>query len=313
MIVCRVFLGSFACLFVGIGSLAAQGAAGPGQRWGPFDPDKFFEQMFGKETPEQLRALESVHISPKEEARIGQDALERFLQMLRGRSIAISSKGEDIAYLQSLVQQLHPLTRNAKRYRRIRVLIAESSESDARSFPGGTIVVFRGLLKYVDSEAMLVAVLGHELSHLDHGHQLRHLQALRLAQSQFAERNPGKSMQQMFNQNMLLARLFARPFRPEDEASADSDGVAWAYELGYDPRQFAELFRKMEQRDREKPAGFPAVIPAFFRSHPYHKDRYEAVTKQASSLLKTRRKRVVYVGRENLKKRIPMKKQRFPE
>ena len=40
--------------------------------------------------------------------------------------------------------------------------------------PGGTLIFFRGILDFAGSEAALVGVIGHELSHLDHGHQLNH-------------------------------------------------------------------------------------------------------------------------------------------
>ena len=70
---------------------------------------------------------------------------------------------------------------------RFEVFWADSKETDARAFPGGSIVVMRGLVEFAQSEAALVGVLAHELSHIDHGHQLRQARAMKLAKRGWSE------------------------------------------------------------------------------------------------------------------------------
>ncbi|MBM4089344.1 MAG: hypothetical protein FJ276_07930 [Planctomycetes bacterium] len=273
--------------------------------FGPWDPDTFFEQIFGKQTDAERRELAKVEVALSDEQHVGKQALEAFLAELRRKRVRIVSRGPEVEYLRSLVAMLRPRMRRADRYPSITVLLAESPETDAKCFPGGTLLVFRGMLDFAESEAALVAVLAHELSHIDHGHQLRQLKAVRLAgQQTFA---PG-NMEQFLNSGMVLGRLFARPFQPEDETEADADAAAWAYQSGYDPRELARLFQRLQER-----GGQQRMVPAYFRTHPYHADRSAAVLRGYRELHAANPRDDLYIGRENLRRRVPRSRQEFPE
>ncbi len=192
---------------------------------------------------------------------MGSRRSKAFLAELREKNIRILSRGPEVAYLQSLVADLKPFMHNADRYRTISVLVADTPETDARCFPGGTIIIFRGMLGAVQSEAALVSVLGHELSHIDHGHQLRNLKSLKLAQQTFTAPPAAMDWQRMMSNTMFLAQSFARPFRPEEESEADADAVKWTYRLGYDPREFAKLFLRMEKEGDGRTANLPVLFP----------------------------------------------------
>ena len=274
-----------------------------------FEFDKFFDQMFGAQTAEQKQALERIEIPWEEEEQFGRQAAERFLADLRRQGVRVVSRGKDIEYLRSLVETIRTQMRRADRYRRVTVLIAESPESDARCFPGGTVVVFRGMLETAHNEAALVGVLGHELSHVDHGHQLRYLKLMKLSQSTLARGGATGNVQDMMSNTMLLTKSFARPFRPEDEAESDRDGATWAYRAGYDPRELAKLFLRFKQSAAER----KELVPAFFRTHPYHRERYEAVLQRYEELSQAEPRDDLYVGTQNLRERIPRSKRAFEE
>jgi predicted Zn-dependent protease len=290
-------------------SAAAQGA--DRTRFPPqvFDPEAFLEQFFGKQTAEQKRRLEEIEISWKDEQRFGKEAAKRFLDTLRRDKIRVVSRGREVRYLQSLVAQIRPQMRHAARYRSITVMLAESPDTDARCFPSGILVIYRGMLDFAQSEAALVGVLAHELSHVDHGHQLRHLKSMKLAERTFTGVAGMADLQQMLNNTMLITQTFSRPFRPEDESEADLDGATWAYRAGYDPRELAKLFLRMHQR-RPEP-NMP--IPSFFRSHPRHRERYEAVMRRYQELAKTEPRERLYVGQRNLILLVPRTKRQFDE
>jgi len=165
------------------------------------------------------------------------------------------------------------------------------------------------MLNAAQSEAAIVAVLGHELSHIDRGHQLRHLKSMKLAQQTFAGRNGAVNFEQMMGNTMFIAQSFARPFRPEHESEADSDGVAWAYRKGYDPIEFAKLFLRWGRRDD----GRSQNLPAFFRTHPYHRDRYDAVVAQLKELKRTDPRDDLYIGQKNLIELVPRSKRKYDE
>jgi predicted Zn-dependent protease len=283
-----------AAVWVCLGSIAAwdlcpvaraQGRNERAAQGVPFDFDRFFDQMFGQQTEEQKRALEKVEVSVQDEQQFGHQARDQFLADLERRNIRVLSRGKEIQHLQKLVALIRPQMRHADRYRSITVLVAETPDTDARCFPGGTLVLFRGMLDAVPSEDALVAVIGHELSHIDHGHQLRYLKSMKLAQQTFSSGAP-PDFRSMMNNTMLFTSIFARPFRPEDETEADLDGATWAYRAGYDPRELAKLFLVFEKRSK----GNDAWMPAFFRTHPYNHQRYEAVLQRYEELQRTERR-----------------------
>ncbi len=132
---------------------------------------------------------------------------------------------------------------------------------------------------------------------------------MKLAQQTFTTGQQGFDFQQMMSNTMFLTRSFARPFRPEEELEADEDGVRWAYHLGYDPREFAKLFLRWEKKQGDRQTN----LPSFLRSHPYHRDRYEAVIAQHERLMRAQPRDDLYVGAKNLIELVPRNKRPFKE
>jgi len=273
------------------------------------NPESLIDGLFGKGTAEERQLLQEVDVPFSEERRLGQASTEQFLHSLKRQGIAVTDRGRNVEYLQQLVATLHPHMTHAKRYRRIQVYVADSPLTDARSFPGGTLVFFRGILEFAENEAALVGVIGHELSHLDRGHQLTYLRRTKLTQTTFRAPNAA-SPEELFATGITLMRGFTNPFSPEDEAEADNDGATWAFRAGYDPREMAKLFLAMHRRDAGKG---PAWQPAFFRTHPFHKDRCRAVLERYDELQRTEPTDNLYLGKTNLERRIPRAKHEFAE
>lgn len=277
------------------------GAEAPAPAFLPFDP-AIFERLLEAPEGEDQAALEGVEIEPREERRLGDAAADAFLKDLRAKGVRTATRGKDVQYLRKLIETLQPRLNNAERYRMVKLYLADSPRVDARSFPGGTIVVFRGLLDFAESEAALVGVLGHELSHFDRGHQLLPLKRIKLAR-QGIEGAAAADLKQMLALGGQMARLFGRPFRPEDEAQADDDGATWAYESGYDPREMARLFLRLHERDQTKKES--DFLPAFLRTHPFSLDRHRAIITRYDELAREQPQAKLHIGRENLARRIP--------
>lgn len=285
-----------------------------GQRRPPakfFDPDKFFNEMFGEETAADRAALQKVKISARDESRFGNSAAKQYLTQLKGRGVEVTERGSDAAYVRCLVNMLRTRMKNHKRYSKIRIYVADSLETDAISFPGGTIVIFRGLIEFCENEAALVGVLGHELSHIDRGHQLYYMRRWKIAQQSF--QGGGFDPKKMMNLGGMMAKTFSRPFRPEEETEADLDGARWAFELAYDPKELAEVFLRMHNRDQSKRnlASARSVASSFFRSHPFHIDRYEAILGKSNELVKKNPTQPLYIGRPNVQKRTCRARKKF--
>jgi predicted Zn-dependent protease len=264
-------------------------------------PWNFFE-----ETDADRAALEDIEIDPRKERRIGDADLDVYLASLRKQGVRVTERGKDCDYLSALVAQLRPLMRHSDHYPKIRVHMANTDDVDARAFPGGSIVVTTGMIEFARSEAALVGVLGHELSHIDHGHQLRAVRAMQLAQSGWDSATRPDQMQQRI---MMMSRNFAKPFSSADEAAADRDGATWAFELGYDPLEFAKVFARFDQRNPRHNRG----VPSFLLTHPYNADRYAAIGELATELQGRGPHVVRYVGRTNLERRVPKTVRQFAE
>ena len=296
-----------ACLLGSIMSMAPVRPSYGQQQPFPFsDPSKMFEQFFGVAPAEDRAELDKIDIAWRDESQIGERASREYLAELRRKGIKVITRGDNVKYLQTLVDLVHPKMEQANRYRSIQIYLADSDETDARSFPGGNLIFYRGMLDFAANEAALVGVIGHELSHLDHGHQLYDAKRMKLMQNTFSGAN-GFSPDQFFRSGAMLMRSFSKPFRPEDESEADNDGATWAYELGYDPREMAKMFLRMHERDRRAAPG----LPSFMRTHPYHLDRYTALSDLYDTLQKAVPRADLYIGSENLVQRVPRSVKEF--
>ena len=280
---------------------------GPVPVGAPFDFDKFFDQMLGRQTPEQKQALEQVEIAWQDEEQFGRQALDQFLADLRRQNIRVF-RG---ARISTTCANWWPSCG-----RRCSMPIGTArSPSCWRSprkrtpavFPAARWSCFAACWSWCQNEAALVGVIGHELSHIDHGHQLRYLKSMKLAQRTFTGGVPADP-RSMMNNTMLLTSVFARPFRPEDEAEADQDGATWAYRAGYDPRELAKLFLRFEAATRETRT---SMMPAFFRTHPYDRQRYEAVLKRYEELVRTEPRG--HTPAANLRDRVPRSQREFDD
>ena len=58
-----------------------------------------------------------------------------------------------------------------------RFLVVDTPEVNAFALPGGYIYITRGILSYLNSEAELAAVLGHELGHVTARHSVQQISA----------------------------------------------------------------------------------------------------------------------------------------
>jgi predicted Zn-dependent protease len=274
----------------------------------PFSPDQMFEQLFGASTVDEQVALSRIEISPRDEKRFGDAMVDAYLASVRQQGFKVVDRGRDVEYLKELVAIVKPFMTKKDRYRSIKVYVVDSADTDARSFPGGTLVFFRGLLDFAETEAALIGAVGHELSHLDHGHQLLPLRRMKYFERSFKVPGAVTTWPQMQSALRIMGDSVFKPFRPEDETEADRDGATWTFHAGYDPRQFGKLFLKLHSRDGDQPAMF-----TFLRTHPYRLDRFREIQNLYRTLSEKEPGKSLYEGRKNLGQRIPRRKKTFVE
>jgi predicted Zn-dependent protease len=149
--------------------------------------------------------------------------------------------------------------------------VIDDPEVNAFAAPGGRIFVTRGILPYLDSEAELAGVLGHECGHVTARHTAQQvtrqqlfglgLAAGSLLSSGIASAAGG--IQQG------LAVLFLSYSRG-NEAQADELGFRYMRRARYDPREMSEVFRVLERVGQLSGGG---KLPTWAATHPAPEDR----------------------------------------
>jgi len=157
--------------------------------------------------------------------------------------------------------------------------IVDSSVVNAFAVPGGYIYFTRGILAYLNNEAELVGVMGHELGHVAARHS-----AEQISRAQFANVGLGLGMilvpelRYVSDLAQFGVSLLFLKFSRDDERQADDLGVEYASKLGYDATQMADFFDSLA---RMEPSSSRSGLPEWFSTHPNPVDREKAVDRKA--------------------------------
>jgi predicted Zn-dependent protease len=159
---------------------------------------------------------------------------------------------------------------------------------NAFALPGGPMFINTGLLKAVDNEAQLAGVMGHEMSHviLRHGtNQATKAEFIRLP-AILAQAGGGSSLTARMAQGgiALLSTGVLLKFSRSAESQADLTGSHLMAEAGYDPREMARFFDKLNAQggrslqflsDHPNPANREKAIQAEAQAMPQQKYGYQ--------------------------------------
>jgi Zn-dependent protease with chaperone function len=164
--------------------------------------------------------------------------------------------------------------------------VVNVKEINAFALPGGPIFVNLGTIQAADNEAQLAGVMSHELSHVVQRH------GTRAASKQMAAQLP-LAILGGFMGNSTLARAaemgisfgvgsyFLKNSR-QAESEADLLGTDVMYDSGFEPRQMALFFEKLE---KEMGASANSMINQFMSDHPNPGNRAEAVSLEVKTLM----------------------------
>jgi predicted Zn-dependent protease len=164
--------------------------------------------------------------------------------------------------LTKILHRLTAVSDRPEREMRYRIILVEVPMINALTLPGGSILVFRGLVDLVkrdmsDSDDAWASILGHECAHAALRHGMGMVQmASSLAQS-------GKA----FNSAGDLASLMNTVSRAH-EFEADQFGALYTYRAGFQPAFGITLHEKMVKAMGEIPRGM---------THPTHAERMDRI------------------------------------
>lgn len=150
----------------------------------------------------------------------------------------------------------------------IKVTVVNSEEVNAFAMPGGHIVVNTGLLDKMIKPESLVALLGHEASHINKRHSLHNIlesMSTGFLLSFFLRSGTGISQFVIGNANTLRELHYSRQL----EAEADREGMIIMERNKVDPRGMLALMNTLQEVDQE--TGMPQI--SFLSTHPLTEDR----------------------------------------
>jgi predicted Zn-dependent protease len=159
--------------------------------------------------------------------------------------------------------------------------VVDSPVVNAFAVPGGYIYLTRGILAYMNNEAEMAGVLGHEIGHITARHSVTQL-----------------SQQQLMGLGLGLGSIFSPTFRQlsdlaqtglsvlllkysrDHERQADQLGIDYMAKAGYDPIQMSRFFQVFERMSSNEGAS----IPNWLSTHPAPPDRIQATAAAAEKI-----------------------------
>jgi predicted Zn-dependent protease len=168
--------------------------------------------------------------------------------------------------------------------------VLDSQDINAFTTGGGFVYITRGIMTFLNSEAELAAVLGHEIGHVTARHPVRQ-------QSQSTLANIGAAAVGVFTGSGDLAGLanyagaaLIRGYGRDQELEADRLGAEYLARVGMDPDYMIDVVRLLKnqelfeiQRAREEKRE-PRVYHGVFSTHPDNDQRLREVVKAAEKL-----------------------------
>ncbi len=185
---------------------------------------------------------------------------------------------EELAYLREIGEKVTAASH--RNYLAYNFYIIDSEEINAYALLGGHIFVNKGLIDTF-SEPELSFVMAHEVGHICARHGFKRFQAvfgLRLILAVLA----GQPNQQAIG-NLIaeVDKYVSLGFSRKDEYLADSLGVTYAYQAGFDPKAALLVFERFREIERQHGM---SVMPVFLRSHPKPPDRYKVAKAKIEEL-----------------------------
>jgi len=168
--------------------------------------------------------------------------------------------------------------------------VLDSPEINAFALPGGYVYITRGIMAYLDSEAELAGVLGHEIGHVTARHSVRQ-QAGEFATgllNVLITATTGQSA--LGDLSQQLSTGLVRGYGREHELEADRLGAEYLHKIGYDPENMLDVISVLKNQEVYETAlakrenRQPNIYHGVYSTHPENDDRLQTVVRSAKNL-----------------------------
>ncbi len=200
------------------------------------------------------------------------------------------------AYVNGIGQQLARQSQRANLQWTFTVL--DSPEINAFALPGGYVYITRGIMVYLDSEADLAGVIGHEIGHVTarHGAQRATRQqdaglgvlAASILGAVLESQGVGGAGRVASDLSQTVAASYISRYGREQELQADGLGAEYLSRIRFDPRNMIDVINVLKNQERfaadlARSQGRP--VPAqnsWLSSHPSNDQRLSSITQLAA-------------------------------
>jgi len=177
--------------------------------------------------------------------------------------------------------------------------VLDSADVNAFALPGGYVYVTRGILAYMDSEADLAGVLGHEIGHVTarHGAQRATRQqragagvmaatVLGVLLEAGGVRGAAQAAQEV---STTVAAGAIASYSREQELQADQLGAEYLTRVGYSPKHMVDVIALLKDQERfaadaaRAEGRTPPQGANWLSTHPSNDERLQAITRTAEA------------------------------
>ena len=185
--------------------------------------------------------------------------------------------------------------------------IVDSPSVNAFALPGGYIFITRGMLAYLNSEAELAAVLGHEIGHVTARHSVRQQSTAAVTDILGVVVAASTGISGADTLTDMAGTAIVRGYGREHELEADRLGAEYLAKSGYDPAAMLEVVGILKNQEAfevaiaGKEGRDPNVYHGLFSTHPDNDARFREVVNAAE---KFRTGTTTRVGRDSFLLRL---------
>ena len=200
------------------------------------------------------------------------------------------------AYVNEIGQRLAKQSHRANLVWTFTVL--DSPEINAFALPGGYVYITRGIMAYMESEADLAGVIGHEIGHVTarHGAQRATRQqnaglgvlAASVLGAVLEAKGVSGAGQMASEASQTVAAGYVAKYGREQELQADGLGAEYLSRSNLDPRNMIDVINVLKNQERfaadlARAEGRPAPEQnSWLASHPSNDQRLDTITKLAA-------------------------------
>jgi len=214
--------------------------------------------------------------SPEQDIQLGEASAEEIM-----RQVVVLRDERTGAYVQRLGERVAAAAPGYKFS--YKFVVVASSEVNAFALPGGYVFVNEGAIEAARTEGELAGVLAHEIAHVSLRHGTTQASRAYLARTAVSVINTVAAVGQGDFWRVAAAaggagadRFFLRSNRAA-ELQADAEGARLLAEAGFNPRDMADFFERLNEREGVREDSVAS-------DHPDPASRVEAIAKVVATL-----------------------------